>query len=261
MPLTLAHPAAAVPFRRLGLPLSALVVGSMSPDFAKIFTLRPSANLGHSLDGIVWFCIPSGLLVLMLFHFLLKRPLIELLPGQCASRLAQFLDNTRWRNVHNLPVVCAGLAIGAFTHLFWDSFTHADGWTAHHLPFLQQTVFELKGHEVKGYKLAQHGSTFVGMLLLTFWGGRWLYRAPASTDYKAVWPFNIPKVIMLMALFLTVTIPAVAFGFWKANGLGDDRILKVFAGRTAVAGMAMSYLTLLVFSIVFTLRVRLRKTI
>lgn len=260
MPLTLAHPAAAVPFRKLGLPLSALVVGSMSPDFAKIFTLRPSVSFGHSLDGILWFCLPSGLLVLSLFHFLLKRPLIELLPAQFASRLAPFFDNTRWRDVRNLPRVCAALALGSFTHLAWDSFTHQDGWSAHHIPFLQQTFFEWKGHGVKGYKIGQHGSTVIGMTLLTVWAVGWLYRAPASPGYKPAWPFALPRITMLIAMFLVVAIPAVAFGIWKAHGLHESRVIQVFAGRTAVAGMAMTYLATLVFSSVFTLRSRKERT-
>lgn len=32
MPVTIAHPAAVLPLRGLGLPLSAMVIGSMAPD-------------------------------------------------------------------------------------------------------------------------------------------------------------------------------------------------------------------------------------
>ena len=33
MPLTIAHPAAVLPFRHSRLPISALVIGSLAPDF------------------------------------------------------------------------------------------------------------------------------------------------------------------------------------------------------------------------------------
>ena len=41
----------------------------------------------HSLAGLVWCCLPVGLAVYLLFHWLLKAPLIDLLPHYAYSRL------------------------------------------------------------------------------------------------------------------------------------------------------------------------------
>ncbi len=64
MPFTLAHPAAAAPLRRFGLVLSALVVGSMAPDFPYFLPGLPQDKFGHTLAGVFWFCVPAGLAVL-----------------------------------------------------------------------------------------------------------------------------------------------------------------------------------------------------
>jgi len=54
MPFTFAHPAAAVPLAQFRLPLSALVVGSMAPDFPSCFTWkRGSTVVGIAL--LLWW--------------------------------------------------------------------------------------------------------------------------------------------------------------------------------------------------------------
>ncbi|RKZ85433.1 MAG: hypothetical protein DRR19_16380 [Candidatus Parabeggiatoa sp. nov. 1] len=63
MPFTLSHPAAAVPLARGGLVLSALVVGSMSPDFLYFLCLSTQYQFGHTFIGVFVFDIPTGLTV------------------------------------------------------------------------------------------------------------------------------------------------------------------------------------------------------
>ena len=72
MPVTVSHPVFSVGFKKFGLVLSALVVGSMMPDFEFFMRLSFGKNIGHTLAGIFLFCIPVGLVVLFLFHKLMK---------------------------------------------------------------------------------------------------------------------------------------------------------------------------------------------
>src|SRR5690349_14740000 len=84
MPFTAAHPAAILPLAvRLSVPygVSALAVGSMSPDFEYFLWRHAASTSGHSIDGLFVFCLPAGLIVLAAFHTLVKRPLALLLPG------------------------------------------------------------------------------------------------------------------------------------------------------------------------------------
>ena len=65
MPFTLSHPAVVLPFARWKLILSALVIGSMTPDFEYFIDIVTDhdVQIGHSISGIFLFCIPVGLLV------------------------------------------------------------------------------------------------------------------------------------------------------------------------------------------------------
>src|SRR5262250_1484731 len=96
MPFTLAHPAAVVPLARLlgkKVVFSALVIGSMTPDFAYPvpgLTRGPS----HSLSGLFWFCLPVGLASYLLFHLLVKRPRAAALPRALREAVAPLVART-----------------------------------------------------------------------------------------------------------------------------------------------------------------------
>ncbi len=81
MPFTLAHPAAAWPVRALSgdrLVTSALVVGSMSPDFEYLVHLSTRRTIGHDLVGVLVLCLPASLLVLLVVHHLVQQPVLQL---------------------------------------------------------------------------------------------------------------------------------------------------------------------------------------
>lgn len=88
MPYPFAHPAAVLPLARpmgrFAVP-SALAIGSVLPDLWYIVPLVDRAD-SHSLAALFWFCLPAGLLSYVLFHRLLKQPLIALL----STRLGRF---------------------------------------------------------------------------------------------------------------------------------------------------------------------------
>jgi hypothetical protein len=65
--------------------------------------------------------------------------------------------------------VLAWLAVGAFSHVVWDAFTHQDGWVVERVPALSASL--LPG--VRVYKVLQHASTVVGLSLLAYWSWGW----------------------------------------------------------------------------------------
>ena len=97
MPFTLSHGAAALPFRRLRLVPSALLVGTFAPDFEYFLRLAPDDRFGHTLLGTFVLTLPVALLVLWLFHRYVKLPLATLLPDAIQRRLASHLDEFRFR--------------------------------------------------------------------------------------------------------------------------------------------------------------------
>jgi hypothetical protein len=144
MPYPFAHPAAIVPLvgpmGRFAVP-SALAIGSMIPD-AWYFVPLLARNDSHSLGGLVWFCLPAGLLAYLLFHLVLKQPLLALLPEGLAGKLAPFasprLPEAAWH------AVALSLVVGACTHLAWDALAHTS-------------------------RLLQHASTLLGTACLAWW--------------------------------------------------------------------------------------------
>jgi hypothetical protein len=70
------------------------------------------------------------------------------------------------------------LAIGAFSHIAWDSFTHEKGWVVLRVPILSATLLTLNGQQLKTFKLLQYGSTTVGLMLLASWYWGWFHRNP-----------------------------------------------------------------------------------
>src|ERR1043166_4543968 len=87
MPMTFAHPVAVLPLAKRGLVFSALVIGSMSPDFEYFLRLHTRENFGHTLPGLFLFSVPAGFVVLWIYHALLKMPLLSLLPESHQRRL------------------------------------------------------------------------------------------------------------------------------------------------------------------------------
>ncbi|MFZ5858957.1 MAG: DUF4184 family protein [Chloroflexota bacterium] len=184
MPLTFSHPAAVLPLarplRKWSVP-SALVIGSMTPDFAFFIPLGVTRMGSHSLAGIVWFSLPLGLATYLIFHLLLKYPLVSLLPDPISRRLSHVLGTSRLPNVSWLAVI-ASLVIGALTHLAWDSFTHAGALGVESIPLLQMEVFVIDTYHAYVYKLIQYFSSGLGLLILGIWGILWLRKTPPCPE-------------------------------------------------------------------------------
>lgn len=157
MPVTVAHPAAVLPLRRLGLPTAALVIGSMVPD-VPIFLRRPDDyRLSHSLTGILTVDLVASLVVLAGWTFVARDALVDLAPGPVRDRLParQRLGPRAWL----LAPVAA--VLGSLTHVGWDAFTHADRWGVAQVAWLQA------GHgPLVGYKWAQYLSGLVGTVVV-----------------------------------------------------------------------------------------------
>jgi hypothetical protein len=188
MPFTLAHPAAIIPIYRCAgryTSLSALVIGSMSSDFVYFLPLGISGDLSHSIRGILLFCVPAGLLVYTVFHSFAKLPLAALLPERIASRLRN--DSYEWMptTIASLLIVISSLALGAFTHITWDAFTHGNTTIVKNIDFLRLVVGPTDGSGIRVYKVLQHLSSVLGLVVLTRCISRWTHQAPVVAAVNA----------------------------------------------------------------------------
>ena len=163
MPFTFSHPAIILPlFKHEKISATALVVGSMSPDFEYFFRMKMQSEISHSFLGILLIDFPFGFLVMCVFHGIIKNSLIDHLPSFFKARL-QLLKNSNWFTYlkDNVLVVCVSFIIGALSHLFLDSMTHWDGYIVQRVAFLNVPFLN-----IPIYKLMQHLSSIVGLAII-----------------------------------------------------------------------------------------------
>jgi hypothetical protein len=183
MPLTIAHPAAVLPLRRLGLPLTALIAGSMSPDLEHFFYFSPQSYVSHSLPGLFLFCLPAGALLLWVFQRLWLPAAALLIP------LPAHLAEPERGSVARVGL---GLLLGAVTHIAWDAFTHEYGFAVINLPILRSTLMDGTWHSMVVYKILQHGSSLLGLGILGL----------AALHHRREWPVIRPRLLVILSLAL-----------------------------------------------------------
>lgn len=184
MPWTVSHAAAVLPFRRwcpARLSFVALVIGSMSPDFAYYFGLAEIADFAHSLPGLFAAALPGGLLVVAV-AWLLRELLTVLLPQPHRFALQQaFASLARDLGWRRGIALAASVLLGAATHTVWDSFTHATGPPVARSEFLQRELFRIGSWEVETYNFLQHASTLFGIVVLAVAYRAWLRSSAAAS--------------------------------------------------------------------------------
>jgi hypothetical protein len=185
MPFTLAHPAAALPFRKTRLVISAVVVGSMAPDFEYFLRLAPQGRYFHTPSGLFLCTLPVALAVLWLFHRCARYAVVRLLPTGVQQRLV--CHDFPFGNLRRFGLLALSVMVGALTHVLWDSFTHRRSWIVRHWPLLhQQVVITWPIHRSTFVCiLLQHLSGLFGMAIIAIWCLVWLRRTPPAHAVEA----------------------------------------------------------------------------
>jgi hypothetical protein len=254
MPFTLAHPAAVLPLRRplgrLGV-LSALVAGSVSPDLAYFLPLGVSGRESHSAAGLLWFCLPAGLLAYAVFHVLLKGPLMSLLPAALVARLWTLPSARRVLPAAPWAAVALSVLAGAATHIIWDVFTHDP---AAGIAVLRRRLFVVSDYPVHVHTLLQHGSTLLGLLAIGWSIRRWA-RSVAPDAAASPMPGALPVPAATQAIVLAVILVAVGLVAGASAAPLDAwptvSRLQRLAGRAAVSGLSALGLAALAWSAVW----------
>jgi hypothetical protein len=181
LPFTVSHAAAALPLHAWSkgrLPLAALVIGSMSPDFTFfLLPLGPARGATHDIAGLFWFCLPTGLAVWWVFVRLLERPTLALVPESWRAGLAP----PTHRISFSLLVRAGGaVLLGAVTHVIWDGFTHPGTPIVKALPVLD-TYLRIGAVSMPLYDVLQLLSSAFGLAVL----GIWVLRLRRPRPYTA----------------------------------------------------------------------------
>ncbi len=132
MPFTFSHPAIILPFALFPkdkISMTGLVIGSLSPDFEYFIRMKIQSDYSHNLVGLFLFDLPMSILLAFIFHNIVRNTLYENLPKFIKSKLIRFMQfNWNQYFIKNYFAVIISILIGAVSHIFWDSFTHFEGY-------------------------------------------------------------------------------------------------------------------------------------
>ena len=229
MPLTISHPIATAPIwyasgRKLD--LSALVIGSISPDIPYFIYLHPVYAPGHSLTGIFIYCLPPSLILFFVWKTVVRIPIFTLLGTE-----TQTLKKSKAFSISYLLQLAIAIILGSLTHVLWDASSHYNGWFVLNYLWLQKTVFGLPL-----YKWNQYGSGVIGLLGIIFW---WLQQNH-SIKHRSK-QVSISKNLRLfawMSLFACSAFLAItAILVHHSDGMGTNALIRGVVG--SISGVAI----------------------
>src|SRR5512142_2539638 len=241
MPFTLSHPAAAAPFwplvRRNYVPLCALAIGTVSPDFEYLLRLRTEWRWSHTPVGVFDFCLPVGLAALALWVYLLRSPTRRLL----ALPTAPLDTRPRWWLGGAVAIV-----LGATTHIVWDGFTHGMDWAVTIAPGLLHRV-RVGGLAIPVFSLLQHASTVLGGLIVLGWLVREMRRGDPGA-LRAPWRVavfcSLAAIAVLLAVWNSVRAAGPVSRYWAG---------QIMISRAGVGGLLGLAVGLTVYAVAYRL--------
>ena len=95
------------------------------------------SKYSHTWTGLFWFDIPLALILIFIFHNVVRNTLIAYLPFSLNIRFSKF-EKFNWNKnfQENKMAVFTSLIIGIASHLIWDDFTHNGGYFVDIIPIL-----------------------------------------------------------------------------------------------------------------------------
>lgn len=231
MPFTISHAAAALPLRRFGkfrLPLAALMIGSMSPDYAYFLPGGFDRVETHSIAGLFLFCWPVSLCLWLLFVRVLEPPTTALLPENWRTR---FPPSDREMTPRVLALTSVAVLLGGLTHLVWDAFTHGATVVTNAFPALKSVAFHIDGRRIRWFFLLQLLSSAFGIVALAIWA----WRQPPGRYPRPLPKAPVSRGMRLRAVVVIIGVSsALAIGGYLAN---DEQHLHGRVFHFLIGGM------------------------
>jgi hypothetical protein len=201
MPFTAAHPAIVLPFLRSRyFSATALIIGSMAPDFEYFIKMAPKTYYSHTKAGLFYFDVPMVLILSLVFHLIVKKNLIHNLPLFLQKRFQDVLHFDFLNYLKTRPFIFLFSALaGSASHIFWDHFTHTYGFFVREMPVYQETELSYEGVDYPLYYALQYISSIVGVLLV---GLMIFFKKPQVTVYYTRPTFLYWTSFVLIALLI-----------------------------------------------------------
>lgn len=225
MPFTPSHAAAVLPFLRTPLPVSALAIGSMTPDLPFYLPVEfPWPT--HTAPAVVTTDLALGLLAWTVWHGLLAEPALAAAPASLRGRVPGPAPGlaARLASAPRVGWTLLALAVGAATHVAVDEFTHPRRWGPENIRALAESWGPMPG-----YLWLQYATSVLGGVVLLAWFVRWWGRTPPRPGVRR------PGVRWA---WLVLTVVGGAVGLVAALS-APDLGAAVFAGATWGGGVGL----------------------
>ncbi len=155
MPFTLSHPVAVIAAPKSKyLHKSALIIGSMSPDFINYLIIRYPSKLGHTLAGSFILDLPLCFLFFYLYCSFISPYIWKYLPN-C---LNIGIKEKPLQRPKDILIFAPSALIGIFSHIALDSLLHKSSDLLRYLGFISAYP--------TGYLLYQVSISFIGLLII-----------------------------------------------------------------------------------------------
>jgi hypothetical protein len=242
MPFTISHAAIVLPFSRLLARwrlLSAVAIGAMVPDFGVFFPWRMHRVETHSAVALFTFCLPVGMATYWVFQYLIKGPVLEVLPEGAYARWRPYSSPAHFASIRQWILVAFGVLAGAMTHLVWDAFTHENARGVRLVPWLEEPI-DIGAHHMDGVRLLQDGSSLIGLAVvlgLIMYGLR-----PGADQPVRPRPLRAAERRLWVATYMVAAV-GLSTVWWLSEPVAHS--LSMAANRIAVAalrGLAMALL-------------------
>ena len=202
MPFTFSHPAAVLPFGyfpKRFFSMTALVIGSLAPDFEYFLRMRAVSYYSHTWAGLLWFDLPLTIILAFFYHEIVRDKLIDNLPVFLTKRLLVFKSFNWTKNFKkNFFVVIISAAIGIASHIIWDAFTHEKGRIGREISRFKEDLL-IAGHHVLTYNVLQYGSSVLGGLVILYA----LLKLPANKVFvreRSIFPFWLSVLVVISVI-------------------------------------------------------------
>lgn len=215
----------------------------MAPDFEYLKNTIPQGRNWHDLPELFTIAVPAGLLVWVVWRFLVRPAVHSVVPPGLADGLAPARLTIR----ESIAVV-AGVTVGAMSHAVWDGLTHRGGWGPEVFDILRMRVTLGEFGRLPLSRVLQHVSTVVGGALLLVWIAVWWRNK--SAELKRFAPGQFQRMMQAATFIFLSAAAAAVYNSFRAPHRLDD-----FLGYAAVGWMLGAGGALVLWSIVSRLTV------
>ncbi len=220
VPFTVSHAIVGAPARKVGLTISAVAIGAMSPDFV-FFLPEPLARhlppgaFEHTLLGVLTLDAALAAIALVLWWALFAAPLRAWSPTTIRTAVP-VVPKPTWRpGWRRIVLAYVGIVIGGFSHIVWDSFTHPDRFASDRIPLL----YDLALGDLTGAQVAQYISSVLGLLLIAVV----LFVAWKRSDHS--YPDEPASPNWLWPVIIVVALSGLVVGLWEVRDIIDTQSL------------------------------------